>query len=142
MTLRAVKLWAKGNDSNVFLIFALSDPYSFFCKVRGLYSNVLGFLGGVSWSLLTARICQLYPNALPSTLRTIYFFRTQTNKQTNKNSFFFFTHFDWKKFITYISFFLFSVEIFQSVLAVEMAKSCNIDTNSRRRSSLSTSLES
>lgn len=33
----------------------------------------MGYLGGVSWAMLTARICQLYPNALPSTIVTRFF---------------------------------------------------------------------
>ena len=44
-TLVTIKLWAKR---------------------RFIYSNIMGFLGGISWALLTAKICQLYPNASAS----------------------------------------------------------------------------
>ena len=51
---------------------------------RGIYSNSLGFLGGVSWAMLVARVCQLYPNAAPSTL-VQKFFMVYTNWLVLKN---------------------------------------------------------
>lgn len=43
-------------------------------KVRGVYSNAMGFLGGISWAILTARVCQQYPRASPANI-VIQFFK-------------------------------------------------------------------
>ncbi|KAF9290102.1 polynucleotide adenylyltransferase [Mortierella alpina] len=52
MALRCVKLWAQR---------------------RAIYSNMMGFLGGVAWAMLVARVCQLYPNACAATIISRFF---------------------------------------------------------------------
>ena len=50
---------------------------------RGVYSNALGFLGGVSWSMLVARTCQLYPNAVAGVIIQKFFFVFSTWLEIN-----------------------------------------------------------
>jgi poly(A) polymerase len=57
--LRAVKLWAQR---------------------RAIYANIVGFLGGVAWAMLVARVCQLYPKATSSTI-VLKFFQVMTRWQ-------------------------------------------------------------
>ena len=52
MTLRIVKHWARR---------------------RGIYSSILGFLGGVNFAILVGYVCQLYVNACPFTLLQRFF---------------------------------------------------------------------
>jgi poly(A) polymerase len=51
-TLRCIKLWAKS---------------------RGIYSNVLGYFGGVAYMILTAKICKQFPNLEPNKLLKNFF---------------------------------------------------------------------
>ena len=40
---------------------------------RAIYSNVNGFFGGVAWTILVARVCQLYPNAVAGAIVSRFF---------------------------------------------------------------------
>ncbi len=73
---------ANGVRVTQFLINYVPDPDRFrlvLCAVKewamlnGIYSNVLGFLGGVNWAIMVAYVCKEYPKQHPSTLLTTFF---------------------------------------------------------------------
>lgn len=45
----------------------------FWAKRRGIYSHIFGFLGGIHWAVLVARVCQMFPNATVSMLVSRFF---------------------------------------------------------------------
>lgn len=53
-TLRYIKLWAKR---------------------RAITSNIIGYLGGISWAILVAKVCQLFPDLSPA-LTFVLFLQT------------------------------------------------------------------
>ena len=73
---------ANGVRVTQFLINYVPDPVRFrvvLCAVKewailnGIYSNVLGFFGGVNWAIMVAYICKRYPKRQPSTLLRFFF---------------------------------------------------------------------
>lgn len=42
-------------------------------KRRGIYANILGFLGGVNFAILVAHVCQMHINSCPATLVKEFF---------------------------------------------------------------------
>ena len=41
--------------------------------INGVYSNVLGFLGGINFAILVAWVCNRYPSHQPPSLLRIFF---------------------------------------------------------------------
>jgi poly(A) polymerase len=67
--LRCIKLWASRKNARTCAL-SLLNPHVI---GRAIYSNVNGFLGGVAWAMLVARICQLYPNAVAGAIVSRFF---------------------------------------------------------------------
>src|SRR5882762_3566829 len=68
-SLRCIKLWAR----RTCFSFRQTAPHIMFFLGRAIYSNVNGFLGGVAWAMLVARICQLYPKAIAGAIVSRFF---------------------------------------------------------------------
>ncbi len=51
-------------------------------KNRGIYSNVMGYLGGVAWAILVAKICMVCPYQSPNKL-LYYFFKYYSEWEWN-----------------------------------------------------------
>lgn len=65
LALRAIKLWAQRQ----YLHGMKREVTLLTCPVgRAIYSNIVGFPGGVAWAMLVARVCQLYPQATGSVI--------------------------------------------------------------------------
>ena len=64
---------SSGLPVRVFNTCAQRPSLMVFVAGRAIYSNVNGFLGGVAWAMLVARICQLYPNAVAGAIVSRFF---------------------------------------------------------------------
>jgi poly(A) polymerase len=69
--LRCIKLWASRKSARACALSLLNLHVN--VTGRAIYSNVNGFLGGVAWAMLVARICQLYPNAVAGAIVSRFF---------------------------------------------------------------------
>lgn len=65
LALRAIKLWAQRKSITRYLLLF---KFSNYLIGRAIYSNIVGFPGGVAWAMLVARVCQLYPQATGSVI--------------------------------------------------------------------------
>ena len=62
---------ADGQVENKFLIVLRCVRK--WAKAKGLYGNMMGYLGGINCNLLVAMVCQIFPNASPSNLLYRFF---------------------------------------------------------------------
>uniref|UniRef100_A0A3B4B8L8 polynucleotide adenylyltransferase n=1 Tax=Periophthalmus magnuspinnatus TaxID=409849 RepID=A0A3B4B8L8_9GOBI len=58
---------------NIFTFRIVLATIKHWAKSRNIYSNKMGFLGGVAWGILVARVCQLYPYATAAILVDKFF---------------------------------------------------------------------
>lgn len=66
LALRAIKLWAQ-RKCHIHFLYHYPNRL-IICIGRAIYSNIVGFPGGVAWAMLVARVCQLYPQATGSVI--------------------------------------------------------------------------
>lgn len=72
-SLRCIKLWAQSTYPHPLVPAVIRKRTKPQMTGRAIYSNVNGFLGGVAWAMLVARICQLYPNAVAGAIVSRFF---------------------------------------------------------------------
>jgi len=69
------KILSQFKDENRLQIFRQTlRCVKLFALNQGIYSNVFGYLGGISWAILLTRICKLYPNYHVNRLLERFFF--------------------------------------------------------------------
>jgi poly(A) polymerase len=69
--LRCIRLWASRKNARTCALSLINLHVN--TTGRAIYSKANGFLGGVAWAMLVARICQLYPNAVAGAIVSRFF---------------------------------------------------------------------
>jgi poly(A) polymerase len=69
--LRCIRHWASRKNARTCALSLINLHVN--TTGRAIYSKANGFLGGVAWALLVARVCQLYPNAVAGAIVSRFF---------------------------------------------------------------------